>query len=570
MMPIPPQLSPADQAAVMATFLDHPEFCKRTLTIRDKERGQDVPLVLTPAQMKLTEAINKQRRRGLPVRVRVLKARQVHMSVGCASHVFKAVAFLPGQQAKVYAHLNEATRNLYKYYKQFDDGYKALAGLSKLKLTKGSRINQILSYSGGGGIEFGSAETSRGGRSTSFKFLHLSETGFWKRADQLRTGLLSSVPDLPDTMILDESTANGMGGAFYQGWMDACDPSLDNGWEAVFFAWWELPEYTARIADPVRFQESLTHQERDMQVRFNLTINQLAWRRWAIANKCEGDERRFMQEFPSYPEEAFLTSGRPFFDMGVLNKQPVIAPVMAGELTEERIGIKKKIVFEPNSEGRGFLRVWKRPEAGHHYVVGTDTCKGIDAAEGSASADPDYAVLHVLDAESGEQVAVGRARMEPDIFGEYVWIVMQWYNFAYCVPDADSFGVATIATLIRLQVPMELIYRRQRDASDKQSTSLQYIGFITTSISRPQVLSLLQMALRERAIHVHDPITLGELRTFVFTSNNKPEAERGAHDDTVLALALAVLGIQQSYLLRREREAITGAKQGSVTRSYRK
>lgn len=566
MMPIPPNLSPADQAAILATYLDHPEFCRRTLSIRDKERGIVVPLKLTPAQLKLTEAINKQRKLGVPVRVRILKARQVHMSVGCASHIYKAVAFLPGQQAKVYAHLNEATRNLYGYYKQFDDTYQPMAGLAKLPLVTGSRIDKAMAFEGGGRIEFGSAETSRGGRSASFKFLHLSETAFWQRADELRTGLLASVPDLPDTMILDESTANGMGGAFYRGWQDACDTSKDNGWAAVFFAWWEHPEYVAKIADVVRFQESLTQQERDMQVRFNLRTEQLAWRRWAILNKCEGDERRFMQEFPSYPEEAFLTSGRPFFDMGYLAKQPSCEPSMVGELVEERIGTKMHILFEPNSEGRGLLRVWKRPEPNQHYVIGTDTCKGIDAAEGTGTADPDYAVAHVLNAESGEQVAVMRGRVEPDIFGEYVWSLMQWYNFAYCVPDADSYGVATIKTLMRLQVPMELIYRRQRDASDQQSTALQYIGFITTAVSRPQVLSLLQLALRQRAIHVHDPITLGELRTFIYTPQGKPEAERGAHDDTVLALALAVLGIQQSYMIRREREAVQANQKKEPTR----
>lgn len=567
MMPIPPNLSPADQAAVLATYLDHPEFCRRTLSIRDKERGLVVPLNLTPAQMKLTEAINKQRRQGRPVRVRVLKARQVHMSVGCASHVYKAVAFLPGQQAKVYAHLNEATRNLYGYYKQFDDSYQPMAGLAKLPLTKGTRIDKSLAFEGGGRIEFGSAETSRGGRSASFKFLHLSETAFWQRADELRTGLLASVPDLADTMILDESTANGMGGAFYRGWMDACDTSKDNGWLAVFFAWWEHPEYVARIADERAFQQSITNHERDMAVRYGLSIYQLAWRRWAIANKCEGDERRFLQEFPSNPEEAFLTSGRPVFDMGAIARQPSSDPSITGELIEERFGPRVQIILEPSSDGRGLVRVWRRPEPNHRYVIGLDACKGIDANSGTGTADPDFAVAHVLEADSGEQVAVMRGRIEPAEFGRQVWALMRYYNLAYCVPDADSFGVAVIEELLRQQVPGELLYRRKRDAHDQNATPLQYLGFITTVTSKPQVISDLQMALRQRAITVRDPITLGELRTFVFKPNGSTAAEEGAHDDTVMALALAVLAIKESYLLRREREALGSATE--ITR-YRR
>jgi hypothetical protein len=555
-MPIPTDLSPMEQAAVLAAYLDHAEFCRRSLTIRDKERGVPVPLVLTPAQVKLTEAIERQRRKGVPVRVRILKARQVHMSVGCASHIWKAVAFLPGQQAKVYAHLTEATRNLYGYYKQFDDSYQPLAGLGKLPLTTGSRMDQSLVYAGGGRIEFGSAETSRGGRSASFKYLHLSETAFWQRADELRTGLLASVPDMADTMILDESTANGIGGSFYRGWMDACDPGKDNGWEPVFFAWWEHPEYTAHIADPVAFQRSITDQEYELMTRHNLTINQIAWRRWAILNKCEGDERRFQQEFPANPEEAFLTSGRPVFDMGVLARQASTPPAITGELIEERYGPRIQIHITPSVDGRGLLRVWQQPQPHHQYVIGLDTCKGLDVSSGNGAADPDYAVAQVLNADSGEQVAVMRGRIEPAEFGRQVWALMRLYNMAYCVPDADSFGVAVIEELLRQQVPIELLYRRQRGAHDQNPQAMQYLGFVTTAVSKPQVISDLQLAIRQHVIHLHDPITIAECRQFVFRANGSTAAAPGAHDDTVMALALAVHGIKNYYTIRRDRETV--------------
>jgi phage terminase large subunit len=187
--------------------------------------------------------------------------------------------------------------------------------------------------------------------------------------------------------------------------------------------------------------------------------------------------------------------------------------------------------------------------------------------DGIGTADPDYAVAQVLNAESGEQVAVMRGRVEPAEFGRQVWALMRWYNLAYCVPDADSFGVAVIEELLRQQVPLDLLYRRQRGAHDQNPTALQYLGFVTTTVSKPQVISDLQLALRQRVIHLHDPISIAECRTFVYRPNGTTSAEQGAHDDTVMALALAVMGIKQSYLIRREREA---AKIAPEIRSYRR
>lgn len=52
--------------------------------------------------------------------------------------------------------------------------------------------------------------------------------------------------------------------------------------------WFALKEYRRAPEDPAAFTESLTEEELDLQKQYGLDLDQLAWRRWAIQNKCDG------------------------------------------------------------------------------------------------------------------------------------------------------------------------------------------------------------------------------------------------------------------------------------------
>jgi hypothetical protein len=220
-------------------------------------------------------------------------------------------------------------------------------------------------------------------------------------------------------------------------------------------------------------------------------------------------------------------------------------------------------------DGKGLLRIWKRPEPGHQYIIGTDTAKGIDVAEGSKE-DPDYSVAHVLDAKSGEQVAVMRGRVALDVWAAMLFTLWRHYGEAYLVPDADTFAVAVIQDLLRLGVPIGKMYHRKTDASDRNPAVLHQLGFLTTELSRAQVLTLLQRAIREMAIYIHDSITMQELRTFVWDKDGKVQAAAGAHDDCVLSLALAVEGIKHCYLAAADEESWRSASAKEPTRYGRR
>ena len=88
----------------------------------------------------------------------------------------------------------------------------------------------------------------------------------------------------------------------------------------------------------------------------------------------------------------------------------------------------------------------------------------------------------------------------------------------------------------------ELGYPRQyvREAEDTFSgPEPRSFGFRTTAVTRPVILSGLVEAMREALEGVSHRTTLEEMLTFVRDEHMRPAAEPGAHDDCVLALAIA-------------------------------
>lgn len=525
-------------------FHDHETFTRECLRIRDKS-GRTVPFHLQPAQAKLNALIGKIRAEGKPVRIVVLKARQVMISTATAAQFFHRVPFNAGQKALIVAHESKATKNIFGYYEQLQQGYEPFRGVIALPpLKKEAGAAGMVEWENGSYVHVATANNLKSGRSFSLRFLHLSEYAFWRDAKTLMTGLMQSVPDDPDTMVIIESTANGVGGDFYQKWKDACDPTSDSEWVPFFFAWHEHPEYSRPVQDKPRFQGSLTQEEVQLQQRFQLTLEQLHWRRWAIKNKCGGSLDTFKQEYPSHAEEAFLFSGRPRFSHAHLARMPVKTDGLVGELEEFSSGPKRTLQFLPGEKGA--LVVYKKPVENRRYVIGVDVAEGKDATE--TGEDPDFSVCCVLDGDTGEQVAKLRGRIEPGPFGEYLAALGRWYNWAYLVPEANGPGIALIEELLRQNYPPALIYHRrpqpdERFASDN-GTTLQLLGWRQSTVTRPQLLSKLDMAIREFSLIVADPNTLAELQYFVWKPNGKCEAQDGTHDDEVFAAGLAVVGLE--------------------------
>lgn len=540
-------------------FANHQKFCGH-LKIRNKE-GIAVPYRNSPAGQKLNKSIRKQEIAGLPVRQVMLKASQVWASSSAATEVFRRVPFFPGRRALVLADSEAHADLVFQYYQQYIASYNEnpygsewQSAITLPELVKDTERN--IRWANNSSILVGTAYNVDIGRAAPYNWAHLSEAAFYRDMGSLMTGLMQRIPNSPDSGLIVESTANGMGGDFYDLCQLAMDPRRRTGWGFVFFGWWEHPEY---VMDPGPGFK-LTRDELAEVQRYNLTVPQIAWRRWQIDTNCEGKVERFRQEMPGNAQEAFQASGRTIFDMAAVARMPVIQDAPRGRLEVVDVGLEKRIQFVQSEDGRGELVIYRMPRKGGRYIIGIDHAEGIDPKAKTGSSDPDYCSATVMDADTGEEVAKLKERYEPFPWATRVYWLGKFYGWAFLTPEQKAVGKAVIGHLLSIEggYPLELIYSKQRDPSDRRSPLLQELGFDTNSVFRPVLIAGLDQALREGSIKLHDPETLQQLRQFVRKANGKEEGN--GHDDDVFGAALCVEGLpyaRRAFLYREEQ-----AKQG--------
>lgn len=173
----------------------------------------------------------------------------------------------------------------------------------------------------------------------------------------------------------------------------------------------------------------------------------------------------------------------------------------------------------------GPVQIFREPVEGRPYVIGGDT-----SGEGS-----DFFVAQVLDNITGEQVAILRHQYDDDTFAEQVYHLGWYYNEALVGIEAN-FSIYPIKKLEQLGYKNQYV----REQEDTYTGGIRKaFGFKTTAITRPVIIGTLVEAMREGINAVNDRRTLEEMLTFVRNEKLRPQAEEGAHDDCVMALAIA-------------------------------
>lgn len=549
-------------AADLAWVANWREWYPAAFSIRDLQ-GRIVPFQPSPAQVELFETIQDLQHwdRPRPVRIMYLKARRVRMSTAVAAAISKVLFFVPGQTGIVVAHNLTAAADIFRYYQTFHETYNQQAGRLKIlpitRLTTGD--SPSLELEGGGWLRVHSATSSSVPRGMSVRFLHMSETAFWPDPTTLCAGLLQGVPNDPSTWVFDESTANGAGTPHHQDW-DRRSAGGEGGWITKFFGWNRNPinrmDLNAGEAETITRSLAGPFKEVPLEVQhwreFNLTLEQIKWRRFVLGDLCKGNPETFRQEYPINPQEAFLSSGRSRFIGAMLGRQPLARDPMVGELRMQVLGTQRTPVF--GASNGGALAVFEAPIRGKHYAIGVDVASGRENSGG----DPDYTVFQVVEVQSGMQVARFRARINPWEAADYLNTLARWYNDALLAIESNGDGRAVIREmLVTHQYPTGLFYMAERAPHQTGPATLDEIGWTTTASSKPVLISMLEGALMDGSMYVRDPVTHGEMGTFVMKSNGRQEAQDGCHDDCVISLALGWLGVVR----QREKHAHDLARQ---------
>lgn len=274
---------------------------KAPLLIKPKVGG-DIPLSLNPAQKILHKALEKQKKEKGWVRALVLKGRQQGVSTYVNAR-FYHLTRLGGVNTFILSHEAKTTDKLFKMVKRFHEGVH-----ESLRPHASTSNRNELAFNGISSEYFvGTAGNKNTGRGGTVQLFHGSEAHFWDNTDDIQSGVMESVPMAPGTEVILESTANGMGGMFYDMCMQALDGKGD--YQLVFIPWFASPEYRREV--PGDFV--LTDDEEKLKQAYSLDNEQICWRRYKIENSKNG-LKQFQREYPCNVMEAFQVSGSGLID----------------------------------------------------------------------------------------------------------------------------------------------------------------------------------------------------------------------------------------------------------------
>lgn len=383
----------------------------------------------------------------------------------------------------------------------------------------------------GAGASFETANNV--GRGAEFHRLHLSELALYSYGDITLRALDECVgPRELGTEIVIESTANGADGPFYERFQRA--KRGDSEFAAHFFPWHSLPSNAVALSEG-EIVEPATERETEIVRRYDVTPEQLKWYR----RKLQGSSQDNVdQENPSDEETAWLVPGRPFFDRDAVKR--------INAETAEPIAV----------EWGGLLRIWRRPEVGHHYIIGADPSEGMGGDNGAAV---------VLDRETGEHVATLHGQITTWIMGEKLAKLGWMYNTALVAVERNNPGTAVISSLEEGQHgPKGESYPNLfRDEKNDKA------GWYTTESSRAVALSSIEDAVRKSEWATPDRMLTSEMLTFVVNDKGKAVAAASCHDDLVLATAIAhYLASQATTPIRAPKNPTGGRFAGFGRRGY--
>jgi len=447
------------------------------------------------------------------IRLITLKARQLGISTITAALIYRFCFLFDNYKAMAVAHEIPASQNMLKMITR----YWTTDPFNRLYSTRYAGRNHLAWNETQSEFVLATAGNEEAGRSATIHALHGSEVGFWPNP---MLGLHQAVPDTQGTIKVLESTANGMGNYFHQQWEAAV--AGDTEYAPMFFPWHKHYEYLASyIGLPYQQLTNLDAEEKVLR-KIGLSDDRLAWRRYAIRNKCENDILKFMQEYPATPEEAFIASGRNVFPKPKLLE--IYDPVKGktGQLLETSRGVE----FVERDDGP--LTLFKKPspniDLGRYAIAGDPT----------RTTEGDFACIQVFNRRSMEQVAEWRGRIDPVTFADEIFKLGMYFNRGLVSTEIEGPGYATIGALMAKNYPFIFM----RDKADDYKAPTDKYGWSTTLQTKHEMIGWLLRHIVDGSIKIHSRVLYNELINYVTLEGGGygPNDDKG-FDDTVMATA---------------------------------
>lgn len=361
------------------------------------------------------------------------------------------------------------------------------------------------------------AGSKEAGRGKKLRMLHNSEKAFWKDIRKMELGISQALTPT-GSIEIDETTANGFN-EFQKDW-----EAIEKGhskWTGVFYQWFRTSEYRKQFFDvdytEEEFLEAIANGSRfhGVDSKFmlklgglmanGLDINQVHW----YYDKRKELKDKLSQEYPCTAKEAFLHSGRPYFDIELLDIQ---IQEVEGEDFESLHGGEIEIFFDPIP--------------GKQYLMGADVAEGLE--------ERDSSTFCILDAETLEEVANGEYIKKPDEHGRLLNKWARKYNNAFLGVERNNHGHSTLNTLRNDCKYKQLFIEKTLDKKNNKTTDKP--GWATTEKSKFIMLDELDTLHREGGVKINSARTLGEMRSV----QNEGGKVNINGKDRIVALAIAV------------------------------
>lgn len=531
------------------------KFIENYVYVVDKNQ-KDVIFKLKPEQEQIYNDIKKKMKNNESFSGIVLKARQLGISTFSVVLLLALAITTRNFNGMLITHKEDISQELFSRLKHALYLIPEELRPSILKCNDGELIFDNKNGTGLNSkikIRVASENSTGLGRGETLNFLHISEYPQWKLKNKEKElgSILNALT--PCSIFINEATARGYDDFRTRYYLAALG---EISTIAYFFPWFNEP--TCR--KPYLGFE-LTKEEEELKRRFNLDNEQIAFRRITINETYAGDVNMFHQEFPSTPEEAFLSSGDCVYNLNSIQKR--LEDIYEKNIQALDIGyFKFDMGFDSDTRKRtisnikwvsdrknGYIKLFKDVKKRNPYVIGVDP-----SGEGS-----DYSAEVVLDNITSEQVATLHKQNISDYdLQTQTYCLAYYYNKALIIPETN-YSVGLVSALKEFDANL---YISQDDGDSMEEGYKKKYGFRTTPRTRPNLIALSKEFINNACRFINDIEILNEAQNFVriykITSEKttiKEQANVGSHDDLLFALMLALFGResgQQEFTMLEE------------------
>lgn len=569
---------------------DFPFWTATLVYIHNKDAGKDVLFRLWYPQRILVSRFEAKRKAGLPIRLILLKARQW----GGSTTVQLYMAWLQffhkkGLNSLIIAHQGTASDEikdmfdlmikkhpvefLHKLGEVYSENEPKLVGVGKSGSTY--RVPQRDCK-----IKVGTAERPNGCRGGAYSLVHLSEVGLWKKTEgkspeDIVRSACSGILARPYTMIVMESTADGVGTYFDAEYTAAADPTVKSQFEALFISWFQIEHYSRPFdsAEELRAfakwlwenrNNAYTPSNREESGRYlwslwekGATLEAIHWYIYERAGK--NDFAVMAAEFPSDDVEAFVHAGTMVFDKYLVKQfEPYCRkPKFVGEVyADADEGEEALSNLRFREDRQGLLSIWAMPEKFDDYEVTDRYLTVVDV--GGRSNKADWSVIVVFDrlsmidgSEPPSVVAQWYGHCDIDRLAWRAAQIAAFYNDSLLVIESNTLethdkerqvegGDQSQYILNQISDIYPNLYARKQSEDEIREGAPRKYGFHTNVATKPKIISTLVKVIRERLYIERDKRCLDEYDTYERKPNGAYGAIVGKHDDLLMTRAIGL------------------------------